>query len=128
MKTITLTVVKYNKEVFFSNDNILLGFESLDAVDLLDMLEIPQDRESVEFDVVIAVKRPKPDKVVDILNLTEEEKFRYYEELDKYYRDGELIFKDKLQNKNGTVSIKCDSLGLITDIASVEKYFKLKNV
>ena len=120
MKPVTLTVVKQGNDIFFD------VIETLCAADLLDMLEIPE-RENLEFEIVIVVKRPKPKVVIDIFNDPDDAKFQYYKELDTLYKQGEIIFKEKTtRNNTPSISIKCSRYELITDIASLNRYFKQK--
>ena len=135
MKTVKLTLIKNGADIFFNSlpikDNngnaISIGpDECLAAMDLWDMLDLPVSQEYVEVEVIIAIRNPKPN-LVDIFNLTEEVKFQHYKKLDDLYDTGEYIVKEKIV-RNGVpgLTIKCTSYGVITDMASIDRYFRLK--
>ena len=135
MKTVKLTLIKNGADIFFNSlpikDNngnaISIGpDECLAAMDLWDMLDLPVSQEYVEVEVIIAIRNPKPN-LVDIFNLTEEVKFQHYRKLDDLYDSGEYIAKEKIA-RDGVpgLTIKCASYGVITDMASIDRYFRLK--
>ena len=130
MKAIIVNLVKNEEDFFFESFPItgeeIGNLDTIFAGDLWESLGLPVNRTHIEVEIVISVKHPKP-RLIDILDTPEETKFQHYNKLDEFYEQGELIFKEKIiRNKIHSIVVKCISYGIITDEASLEKYFELK--
>ena len=63
---------------------------------------------------------------IDIRAASDEEKYKYYEEVDALYKQGKKVKVREHKDGFPTVTVDCENIHLLTDILTLEEFHRKK--